>query len=95
MYITGSQNKGDQVGLIITAKLQCDKDGQTQIDIASEDAPIPDGWCKIQGYSNIGNGASAALTGYFCPTCVNTYGTKSLVSTTADLCPDLTAPAQQ
>lgn len=78
------------MGLQITARLVCDKCNVTTANLDSVDAPIPDGWMKDQGYANIAGGVSAALIGYYCDSCIQANGTKSLVKGTADMCPDLT-----
>jgi len=78
------------MGLVANLTLTCDKDLTTTATLDNADAPIPDGWLKVNGYPNVMNGAQASLMAYFCPQCVTTYGTRSLVKTAADICPDLT-----
>lgn len=78
------------MGLVIQAKLVCDKDGSTEHVLGAVDDPTPDGWLKDQGYANVGGGVQAALVGYYCPGCIASFGTRALVKQTADLCGDLT-----
>lgn len=79
------------MGLIITASLLCDNDNTVTVPLASADAPIPDGWARVEGYLNIGGGESDPLIGYFCPACVALLGTRNLVKKTADISPNLAA----
>lgn len=81
------------MGLIITAEVLCDNCNTTQAALPSADAPLPNDWCRVQGYANISNGESEAINGYFCPACVAAQGTKNLVKKTADVSSNLTSPA--
>lgn len=81
------------MGLIISASLLCDNDNTTTVSLASADAPIPDGWARVEGYLNIGGGESDPLTGYFCPACIVALGTRGVVKKTADISPNLAAPS--
>lgn len=82
------------MGLQITASVLCDNcvGSITPLTpIQSPDAPLPEGWCRTQGYANISGGESEAVDGYFCPPCVTQQGTRALVKKAADISPDLTA----
>lgn len=78
------------MGLVIHITCVCDKCTVNQVELANTDTPLPDQWMRAQGYANISAGTSAAINGYFCPTCIQTYGTRDLVKVAADLCSDLT-----
>lgn len=80
------------MGLSITARIVCDKCTVNNADLSSVDSPIPNGWMKDQGYANIMTGSSVALIGYYCPTCIDTFGTKALVKVTSDIADGLTDP---
>lgn len=82
------------MGLNITASVKCDNcNGVNTPDaqLQSPDDPLPNSWCRVQGYANTSNGTSEAINGYFCPVCVTSQGTKALVKKTADISPDLTS----
>ena len=84
------------MGLVITASVLCDNCNGAQTPatpLQSADSPLPNDWCRIQGYANISNGASESIDGYFCPVCVASQGTKALLKKTADISTDLTVPA--
>ncbi len=78
------------MGLSIVASVLCDNCNVTTASQASVDAPLPDGWCRAQGYVNMSNGESAAVDGFFCPGCVTAQGTKALVKKAADISSNLT-----
>lgn len=83
------------MGLQITASILCDNCNGSNTpltSIQSPDAPLPNGWCRVQGYANISNGSSESIDGFFCPVCVASQGTMSLVKKTADISSDLTGP---
>lgn len=78
------------MGLQITASVLCDNCNTTTSPLQNPDAPLPNDWCRVQGYVNISNGSSVGIDGYFCPTCVTAQGTKALVKKTADISSGLT-----
>ena len=80
------------MGLKVTASVLCDNCNVTTAPLQAMDAPLPNDWCRIQGYANVSGGASDALDGYFCPACVEAQGLKALVTKAADISPDLNQP---
>lgn len=81
------------MGLQITASILCDNCNGANTPLTplqSAEAPLPNSWCRVQGYANISNGDSESINGYFCPPCVTAQGTKALVKKAADLSSDLT-----
>lgn len=85
------------MGLTISAQVSCDNCNGVNTPNASlsdPGAPLPNSWCRVQGYANISNGDSEAIDGYFCPVCVTTQGTRALVKKTADVNDDLTDPEE-
>lgn len=73
------------MGLIISASLLCDNDNTATTALPSADAPLPDGWLKVEGYANIGGGESNPIIGYFCPACVASQGIKALAKKADDV----------
>lgn len=85
------------MGLQITAQVLCDNCNGINTPatpLVNQDAPLPNDWCRVQGYANTSNGNSEAIDGYYCPICVVQQGTKALVKKTADISSDLTEPEQ-
>lgn len=73
------------MGLKNVTTLTCDKDLVNTASMESPDSPLPDGWMKVQGYANNASGESDSIVGYFCPICIQQYGTKDLVKTATEI----------
>lgn len=82
------------MGLLITASVLCDNCNVTNAPLQDPSAPLPNDWCRVQGYANISNGSSEAIDGYFCPACVTAQGTRALTKKAADISSGLTTVAQ-